>query len=238
MNQDKIKSKIKALLAKTEENGASKQEMEAALKKANALMLEHFISEHDLKDTKVIEQCIQKEVPLIQSGYFLGGFYNELARLFDCEYFYTTKTITFFGFEQDTELCAYFYNFIISSCLREKNDFVKSEDYKALTEVFHGRTLVSSFIKGFISAVAEKMYQLYKERQSNIPESYGLMVIEKDQQVKQQFDSMDFSIKTKKLKQAQVESQAFYHGEDRGNELNLVQGVTTTTTNQPLPLQE
>lgn len=74
--KDSIKLKIKALLSKTTENGATEAEALSALKKAQSLMLEYFISEHDLVDPYISEKCIFKEVDIIQSAYDMKVFYN------------------------------------------------------------------------------------------------------------------------------------------------------------------
>ncbi|EKT3957673.1 DUF2786 domain-containing protein [Flavobacterium psychrophilum] len=228
---DKIKVKIKALLSKTTDNGATHQEMESALKKANELMLQNFISEHDLKDFKVIEKCILKEVPLIKSGYDLTMFYTKLARLFDCEYYYNSKRIAFFGFEQDTEFCAYFYNVIVKTCLKEKEKYIKSSHFKEMRRMYHGKTLSASFIKGFQISVAEKMHQMYKERKRNVPESYGLMVIEKEENVKSQFLNLDLKIKSVKAKDVIVEQAVFDKGKEAGKTINLIQGIDSFNDN-------
>lgn len=229
-NTDKIKAKIKALLSKTTENGASQHEMEASLKKANELMLDYFISEHDLKDTDIIERCVLKEVPLIKSGYDLTMFYAELSRLFDCEHFYNSKRIAFFGFEQDTELCAYFYNFIIKSCLSEKEKYLKTNHYATLKARYHGRTLVSSFIKGFQLSVAAKMSAMYWERRRNIPQSYGLMVIQKEENVKSQFKERNVKISSAAKRKHYSESAVFAKGIEAGNRLNIIQGIDSNTS--------
>lgn len=224
--REKIKSKIKALLAKTTDNGASKEEMESALLKAKQLMVDFFISEHDLQDPYISEKCVLKEVSLIKSGYDLTGFYNSLTKLFDCHYYYNSKRIAFFGFEEDTELCAYFYNFIIKSCLIEKSKYLKSEDYKNLKSIYHGRTLNASFIRGFMNGVSVKMKALYNDRKLELSkDKYSLVVIEKKSKVDNQFEGLDLKIKTSKVNQFLAEESAFNSGKKIGNQLSITQGV-------------
>lgn len=231
MEKDRIKAKIKALLSKTTDNGASEQEMESALKKANELMLLNFILEHDLKDFKIIEKCLLKEVPLIKTGFDMTIFYGDLARLFDCKYYYNSKRIAFFGFEQDTEFCAYFYNVIVKTCLKEKDLYAKSNHFKEMKKLHHGKTLSASFIKGFQISVAEKMYSMYKDRQRNIPESYGLMVIEKEENVKNQFLNLDLKIKSVKTKILIAEQAVFDKGKEAGMTISLTQGIDSFADN-------
>lgn len=226
-DRDKIKDKIKALLSKTIDNGATKEEMESALKKANELMLQFFISEHEITDDEIIEKCILKEVLLTKSAYDLSLFYADLSVLFDCEYFYNSRRIAFFGHEQDVELCGYFYNVISKTCLKEKDKYIKTENYKYLKRYHHGRTLASSFIKGFLVEVILKMKAMYDERKSNIPEQYGLMVIEKDKKVKKEFAKLDLNLNILKHKGINAQTEAFNNGLEAGKQLDLIQGINS-----------
>ena len=224
-NKERIKEKIKALLSKTIDNGATKQEMESALSKANQLMTAFFISEYDLKDDEVIEKCVLKQVEVTKTGFDLSLFYADLAFLFDCEHYFSSKKISFFGHEQDVELCCYFYNVITRTCLKEKEIYLKSDDFKRLKQRHHGRTLSSSFIKGFLVEVVYKMKEMYRDRKSNIPESYGLMVIEKIDKVKSEFKNLNNKIHYEKPKPLIATTDAFNSGSESGRQLNLIQGI-------------
>ncbi|GEN74104.1 DUF2786 domain-containing protein [Chryseobacterium lathyri] len=224
MSREKIIKRVRALLEKNQENGATEAEAMAALQKANQLMLEYYISENDISDPYIGEKCIMKEVPLIKSGYDLGIFYNDLTRLFDCEYFYNSKRIAFFGFEEDTELCAYFYNLIVKTCLKEKDLYLKSSEGKEALFFYHGRTVSSSFIKGFLIKVSYKMEEMYKNKVSNLPEQTGLMVIRKEAKVKEQFDSMNLKIKATKTDFTYTQ-MGLNAGLQKGEEFHLTQGI-------------
>ena len=235
MGNDKIKAKIKALLEKTTENGASEAEMLSALSKANQLMKDFFISEHDLTDPYILENCVLKETPIIKSQYDLTIIYNALTNLFDCEYYFNKKRIAFFGFESDTEMCVYFYNMISKLALTEKFKYMKSEAYKKDSR-FHGRTLCASFVVGFLMGVRENMYNLYKDRESNMPEQYGLMVIDKKKKVSDQFEETRKTLKKSKARNLEVVEAAFKQGETKGKEINITQGITTQKQESKLSL--
>lgn len=234
--RDKIISRVKALLEKNTDNGASEAEAMAALAKANELMRSWYISENDIKDPYLGEKCILKEVPLIKSGYNYRIFYNDLVRLFDCKYFYNSKRIAFFGFEEDVELCAYFYNLIIKSCLSEKNIFLESPEGIVAKKYHHGRTLASSFIKGFMLRVSDKMEDMYKDKVSNLPQQTGLMIIKKEEKVKEQFGTLDFKITTVSTKELAFEEMGFDAGFKKGNEFQLTQGIADHKNDKTLKI--
>ncbi len=59
MNNEKINSKIRALLAKTVENGATEAEAKEAMAKAFKLMSEHNLSNNDLSEKKYISKNVE-----------------------------------------------------------------------------------------------------------------------------------------------------------------------------------
>lgn len=223
--KESIKRKIKALLKKTTENGATESEAISALQKAKELMMEHFISEHELNDPYANENCISVSTPLFKTAYDVTNIYPALCLLFDCEHFWDRKNLTFFGYEEDVQLCLYFYNFILKACFAEKDKYAQSLEYQKLKQRYHGRTLVSSFIKGFIIAICIKIHDIYDERKSSVSEFVGLAIIEKNKKVKQQYDAMNFRTRTIGIKQIEAEAEAFKLGYSKGKDMALTQGL-------------
>lgn len=224
--KEAIRLKIKALLAKTTENGATESEAIAALNKAQQLMLDYLISENELTAPYSSEKCVAETIARIKSGYDLTVFLGSLSHLFNCEHFYTAEAITFFGFKEDTELCAYFYNFIIKACFAEKAKYVQSVEYQRIARVYHGRTLVASFIRGFLSGICAKMRDMYECRNKNLTDKACLMVIEKEKKVKTQFAASGHNPRLVKSRDGEYVTRAYLDGEDRGKNTTIVQAVT------------
>ena len=223
--RDKIISRIKALTSKTVENGATQAEMESALRKANQLAVEFMISEHELKDVEVIEKCVLKSFPLVKTGYDMSLFYGTLGLLFDCEHYYNNKTITFFGYSQDVELCGYFYQVIVKAALNEKDKYLKREENKYLRVLYHGKTISASFIRGFLIEVCRTINEMYEERESNLPQSFSLMVIDKKERVRKEYEELNLKVRIKKDKATVAAEQAFYDGRTEGENFKLTQGL-------------
>lgn len=223
--KESIKRKVKGLLEKTTENGATESEAISALQKAKELMMEHFISEHELNDPYANEKCTSVSTSHFKTGYDVTNIYPALCLLFDCEHFWDSKKLTFFGYEEDVQLCIYFYNFILKACFAEKDKYVQSLEYQKLKQRYHGRTLVSSFIKGFIIALCIKMHDIYDERKGSVSECIGLAIIEKNKKVKQQYDELNFKTRIIGAKQIEAEAEAFKIGYNKGKDTALTQGI-------------
>ena len=216
--------KIKALLSKTTENGATEAEAMAALAKANELMLQYYIDENDLKDPFIGEKCDFQRVKRIKSAYDINLFLGELGRLFDCFHFYNKHYVTFFGFEDDAKLCAFLYELIAKAALFEAEIYKKTSEYKQLARRYHGKTLVASFVKGFTYRVGLKIRELYENRKSTIPQGMGLVLASKINRVESEFKAQQ--IKTSKVgANLRVERSAFETGQQKGQEFQITQGI-------------
>lgn len=235
--RESIKLKIKALLAKTTENGATEQEALSALQKAKDLMMENFISEHEITDPYLAEKCVFKKIARIHSAYNVTIFLGALAQLFDCEHYYNQTEVVFFGFEEDTNLCAYFYSFIINACIIERKKYTKTDAYKQLKKVHNGKTLVASFVRGFLIGIHNKMNAMYKERNQMVSDKVGLMILDKIKKVQQQFkQENDIKLRSVKVKGGIYEAIAFNHGKQKGNDLSLSQGVENRNRERTLKI--
>lgn len=231
-NSDKIKAKIKALLSKTVENGATEEEMNTAFEKANELMLLFFISKEDLEESLADEKCIVKTIPLAKTGYKVNHFYGMLAQLFDCKVFWNDglQTITFYGYKHDTDLCVYFYHMIMRSCMTSLATYKKSYDYSYYVDsgFRHGRTLTFSFVKGWIQAVTEKMYNMWKARMQHHSDSTALVCL-KSSKVQEQYDQQNFKTRHVNTHLTKASGKAFASGYNSGEQFELVHAVDSNT---------
>lgn len=222
---------------RTTENGATEAEAMTAVNKAKELMMEYFISEHEITDPYIAEKCVYKEVDRKKSAYDLNIFLPYLCRTFDCKHYYNKKKVTFFGFEEDTELCVFFYEFIIKACMKEKERYATTLDYKASSLAYSGRSLVASFIRGFLTGVCIKMNDMYKCRKADLTHEVGLMVIQKEKRVEQQFADKEKNIRSAKPNNGNYEATAFRSGVKKGQDVQITQGIAQQKQESSLMLE-
>lgn len=223
IRKEKIKLKITALLSKTTQNGASESESLLALKKAQDLMLQYAIEEDEISDSSEINNFISLKVPLDKMHYDHSYLFNALARLFDTKAYLVPKEyVVFFGEPADVEMCSYFYNYFIRVLKNEMLEFKKSTTYKIKT--VNGRTLMSSFVKGFTKRINVRTREMYDYRTKSVSEKVGLVLQRKELRVNNAFLNQDLNLTTSKIR-ASRNTEAFNHGSDRGKEVTINQGV-------------
>lgn len=226
-NKESIKLKIRALLAKTTDNGATEQEMILAMEKASELMEKYYIDSNDLNDPFLGEKCVFVKTPLHNSRYDSKLFLPYLAKMFDCEYYFNRydKELTFFGFENDAELCVYFYKTVIKTMLKELSVFQSSRDFRYQQRYSPTKTINNSFIKGFVFRVSEKLDDIYRARQVERTKERGLVLREKSQKVKDAFADENIKVTLAKTPKLKVEMEAFEMGQRAGDSFSITQGI-------------
>ena len=173
---ENIKRRIRALLEKREENGATREEAEAAISKAAQLMAEYMIDEKDLQDKK--EPFVEKMTPLRKTKATLPLF-PVMEHLFCTQsYFNNHGDLYFFGRESDVDLSIYFYNVILDAMERETREFRKTDVFAAATDFIHTRhTVERDFQNGFLMGVWRKVEQLVNENSERIRRATGTDLI-------------------------------------------------------------
>ena len=188
-----IVAKIKALLAKTRDNGCTEAEAEAAAILASKLMQEYDI---ELKDTQDIEQDKYGK----RERDFAGGSWRRrsfhevintvgcIAYYFDCKVWYNTKLI-YFGSKDDTEMSHEMTDMIrqaMDNAWEQNKEMVHSENPH-----IHGRALRSSFLLGMSRRLNEKFFELKTERTAiaNQRVTGTSLVVIKNQIVEQKYNA-------------------------------------------------
>lgn len=172
IRKEKIAKKIEALLAKTVENGATEAEALLAMKKAQDLMKEYYLSVEDIEQYKTENEIIIETVTDKYKGCNISQFYYWLGKLFDVKIITTKKfggSHMVYGFEQDVKLVLWFHDFIVDSMIKALEVHQKSKTYlDGVERGMNKRTLNNSFIKGFTFGVSDKIQKMYIDKQNDI----------------------------------------------------------------------
>lgn len=214
--------RIKALLEKNEDNGATIEEAKSAMDKANQLMKEYYLTINDISDLDD-DPIVTEETSIIKIKELTSQLYPIICKLFDLRHFYTNKKLTFVGYQTDVKLGIYLYIKIMGCLKGSISLYTKSIEYRHLKwhYGFHGSQLRKSFVEGFIEAIGAKVYDLFYERERRFKENdqSGLMIIKKDK-VDLKFKS--FNARVHKLKDYDaIVPEAFKDGVIVGKTVNL-----------------
>ena len=231
-----ILGKINALLNKTIENGASEAEAESALIMAQKLMTKHMIEESQLAEHGKDKKCERITIPLFKTGYDTTYLNGSVASAFDCRCWWNeyNKELYFFGYGEDAKLAAYFYNYLNNAVINEAEKYKKSAEYKEQIMMgFHGKTIMSSFRKGMIFRLVDRLEELKNNRTANVLKSTGKdLVIIKDAKVQEEYDNLNLNLTTKKSNHNINNAVSFSSGKNSADNVNMAGGIETKRAEQ------
>ena len=229
MNErDKVKTKIIALLAKTEDAGASEYEAIAAADKAAELMAHYDIEATEL-DFKS-RSCVKKTAPFQKyRNIVIGdGFAVAIGRLCDCKTWRSSDgRQIFFGFEQDAEVAEYLYNTITSAVINEIEAYKESDAYYiAKEDGYHGTTLVTSFIHGICSRAYDRITKMALKKKAAVSKGNNALVPIKAEQIKSEFDDLGMRLVRNRTTRTVRSGRSYMAGQTAGDGINISRGVS------------
>lgn len=229
-NLDRIKAKIKALLSRTVERGATENEANVALEKATKLMTEYQINQFDLKNYSDNE-IIEKTIIVNRKSVFLRSLIASIARGFDCESFYYSgnkghEEVIVFGYKTDVEIVEYFSDFILKACQTEISKYKESEDFECLIRFYSPQKIINSFIGGFTYRIQQKVKDLKTKKTLEIEKSTGTnLICLKNEMIKRSFDEKHSNLKSSYYRPPKSLQSAFKSGDNSAKGVSLNNGV-------------
>jgi hypothetical protein len=159
--RDKIAGRIRALLAKTVENGCTEEEALSAARLAASLLAKYNmkIDEATVRENRITQQQHVEEDIV---GERLWKVAREIAELTGSRYWRSRAgvhpiEITFFGFEHEVAIAAYLLE-ICARATREAADSVWREN--ALLVLRKRRAAMVAFVDGMIDRLAERLAEM------------------------------------------------------------------------------
>ena len=183
VDREAIKRKIKNLLARNTENGATEAEAEVCLKKANKL-LEEFNIELEEILMNSDKSAIQEEPVDVACGIArtpeFKAFMNAIAKLYDCQTIirsryqgsqrYRSTYFTVVGTVLNIEYTNYMIQQIVDIMEECYKQYVEGAEYQLELHYYlnSSRRIRNSFIRGFLEKVTSKAWDIYWQKQDEI----------------------------------------------------------------------
>lgn len=222
--RDTISRRVRALLAKTVENGATEAEAIAAAAKARQLLDEHRLSQADCKiaaepiDDVLIERPNQLKMAAVDYCLFGIDAYCGVETWFHKRN--NIRKVRCIGLHDDVEMVIYLYKMIAGTIASE------SKRYTALNP---GRGIKSSFEVGMSRRINERLEEMAAALAPVDKTATGTaLVLVKDKVVKDYVNSLHLYIARRGLTGMSTNNiAAFSAGVDAGNRVNLSRPINS-----------
>lgn len=214
--QKKIAARIKGLLAKTVENGATEEEALAAMQKARELMDKYGLTMDAIKaDAETIDRQSMKRDDY-KTFVIKDRLAMEVARYCDCKVWLSRKegTITFFGTEQDRQFAIWLLE---SLDLFVRNQTVRYMESLGFRNGSGPWDKQKGFMLGCIDRINRRLHALSEERNRQKASNGRSLVVVKMNLVTQAFAKLNMNLRrTSGGKQMRGDGSAFMAGQAAG----------------------
>lgn len=248
-----IVRKIKALQAKTPENGCTEEEVIEASRIIGILLDEYNLTMTDVElgSQRCVERFImtdskRNEPPI---SYCMQGIAHycdiEIWKILKWVYFPNEKEINkrhqkrlhydLFGLEKDVEVAEYLYHVINSAIQREYKNFVQTDNYQRITGKGNKKIASNSFQRGLVQRIDTRLYLMKKERNSTIMESTGRDLIPlKNNLVMREKNLLGYNFTEGKTRHFYNDFGSYHQGMKAGDKVSLNKGIGSSKKPQLL----
>jgi hypothetical protein len=164
----RILIKLRALLAKTVDNGCTEAEALSAAEKASAIMEEYDLSYTDVEQVRTERfgarrRPFGKGTSRRRSYHEATMCHHSISKLFDCRAWYSSGDLVFFGSEHDSEAAHY----MADVCrVAMDSEFARYLASPARDRSYHGRTLRTAFMTGMARRISARLDEMKAQREN------------------------------------------------------------------------
>lgn len=246
--RNEMLEKVRKLMAKTVENGATEAEAELAMKKAQRLMLQYNIENDDIQISvlDIAELELDNEFKGHEYKYWFWDVLNVIADSYGCQVIKSWVPVTgsyyrIIGDKTDRQMIKSQFEMVYPVIREIEKDRYKNRLLEvtkmiddATTNPFYKKVLLKenmpsrkihfrSYYKGFLRGLKQKLdadkEEFFKVEQSS-KAKYELMVIKKEELVNN-YVKESINPKTRKTKKVELDGDAYWKGNADGTQKSL-----------------
>jgi hypothetical protein len=225
IDRENVLGKIRALLAKTMENGCTEAEALAAIEKANALMAVHEVTEVELNLTKEEKAILRREPPETKDPHLIKcRLIYSVSRFCGCRAWREpgSRAITFCGLPSDAQMATWLLDTLTA--------FVQNELFKHLIEVGptrgERRQVIRDFVIGCTDRIHDRLIKLREQREQAAATSNArALVVVKDAAIQAKLDELGIHLCSGSLSGAS-DSPSYGAGSAAGNRASFGRPVS------------
>jgi hypothetical protein len=217
--------KIRALLAKTTENGCTEAEALAGLSKARAMMDAYAVSNSELALTKEEKAILRREPPGTKDPHLIKyRLLSSVARFCGCEGWRKThvRTLVFCGLPSDAQLATWLLDTLTAFVQAELTNFLMDAD----PDKEDRREAIRSFVVGCTSRISHRLNDLCKQSEIVATSNARALVVIKGQAVQAKLDELGIKLCSSYGSCGSVDSSSYQAGRAAGDRASFGRPVS------------
>jgi hypothetical protein len=214
-NRESLLTKIRALLAKTEENGCTEAESMAALDKARALMDAAEITAEDLQLTKKEKAILRSEPPGTKDAHKIKAYIaNAVARFADCRVWRAKGGgLTFCGLASDAQFATWLLDHLAAFVQRELVKHLMG----SLAPSGDRKLMIAGFVAGCTSRVSRRLDALCHQSRQNVTSNGRALIVLKSTAVAEKMKELGIHIRSRSSRGGAMNRDSFEAGRSAGD---------------------
>jgi hypothetical protein len=229
--RDAIAHRIRSLLAKTVENGATEAEALAAAAKARAIMDAHRLSQSDIEvqeepiDLELVDRPVDHKSAAVDACLYGIEAYCGVETWFRTSFDNGTKVrkrrLVIFGLRSDVQMAKYLYQMIAASIRLETAAFARANQ-NSWRDAPTTRKINQSFQVGMARRVGQRLSELAQTANATAKTSDGTaLVVVKNAVVQQAFADLGLTMGRGLAGLKAFDHGAYHAGQAAGDRVNL-----------------
>jgi hypothetical protein len=223
VNRESLLDKIRALLAKTTENGCTEAEALAALDKARAMIDAYEVTEADLQLTKAEAAVLRSEPPGSRDPHNIKrGMASAVARFCDCKVWRGSNGLVFCGLQSDAQFATWLLDNLTS--------FVQAELVKHLMgnigDRGERRLVTASFAMGCTARISARLNALVEQSAKVAASNRRALVVTKAGLIADTMARHGIKLGKSRSSRRQVDRSAFTAGAAAGERASFGRPVS------------
>jgi hypothetical protein len=193
--RDGLLDKIRALLAKTLDNGCTESEAMAALDKARAMMDAYAVSESELSLTKEEKAILRREPPGSKDPHRIKWLLlSSVAQFCGCQSWRKTheRILVFCGLPSDARFGTWLLDTLTTFVLAELTNYLMDADPSKQDR----REAIRSFVAGCTERISQRLDDLCKQSESVATSNAKALVVIKGRAVKAKMEELDIHLRS------------------------------------------
>lgn len=226
--RERIAAKVRALLAKTVENGCTEDEAVAAAEKVAELLAEHnmTVDEAELRESPFVRHRQQNDDPVGRRLWKIAKAIDVLVGTQSwAEQIGAAGEVNFFGFKHEVEIATY----LLAICDRAmRGAFAARRAEVALLRKERRRPILAAFLDGMADRLALRIIQL----KPKAPPGTGLVVV-RNELILQAMQDEGLKLRGVNARQSRKEDPDYAKGAAAAESVALNRGLSGGAENNP-----
>lgn len=214
MNRESLLSKIRALMAKTVDNGCTEEEALSALAKARAMMDAYEISEEELALTKAEKAVLRQEPPGSRDPHGIkSSLATAVAEFCDCRVWRSNKSLVFCGLQSDAQ----FATWLLDSLTTYAQSALANHLIASILPPRQRRFQINGFVGGCTSRISERLRALIAQSKIQATNNGRALVVIKSTAVADKMKELGIRLGSVRRSSRRVDGGSYAAGKSAGD---------------------